>query len=100
LNNSSNRNNTVCGIHGDLSAARTSTYPGQFQIDIPLAIQVHEFLVPTGIHDCSPSTVRWTIELYFSIQNLGILLVDPSTITSWPRNPLLGSGTADASLTG
>ena len=54
----------------------------EFQVTIPIKINLHQFLLLSPIHYLPPFTGRWEIELHFNSRNLVICPVHPKAYLS------------------
>jgi hypothetical protein len=75
----------VCGVYVDLSDYNPET-PIEFDIDIPIKINLHQILLLTSVRYLPSFCGRWELELYPNWNNLVVLPVSPyslATIEEW-----------------
>ena len=72
--NAATMDSNVCGVYVDLNNIAASE---EFNITIPIKINLHQFLLLSPIHYLPPFTGRWEIELHFNSRNLIICPVHP-----------------------
>ena len=65
----------VCGVYVDLSNVAADT---EFEVDIPVKINLHQFLLLSPIHYLPSFAGRWEIQLHFGPKNLVITPVLPT----------------------
>ena len=72
--NAATMDSNVCGVYVDLNNIAAGE---EFNITIPIKINLHQFLLLSPIHYLPPFTGRWEIELHFNSRNLVICPVHP-----------------------
>ena len=73
--NAATMDSNVCGVYVNLAGINRDT---DFQITIPIKINIHQFLLLSPIHYLPSFAGRWEIELHFNSHNLVICPVHPS----------------------
>ena len=76
FNNASTMDANVCGVYVDLKEIAENT---TFKVQIPVKINLHQFLLLTPIHYLPSFCGRWELQLYFGSKNLVICPVNPKS---------------------
>jgi hypothetical protein len=82
-----NMDPAVCGVYVTLSAAAIAA-GDTFNIEIPVKINLHQFLVLSSVRYLPSFCGRWEIELYPSWENLVVAQVPVDTVCArrWPSD--------------
>ena len=73
--NAATMDQNVCGVYVDLSDIAVNT---EFVVDIPVKINLHQFLLLSPVHYLPSFAGRWEIQLHFGPKNLVITPVLPT----------------------
>ena len=73
--NAATLDQNVCGVYVDLSEIAKDT---EFTVDIPVKINLHQFLLLSPVHYLPSFAGRWEIQLHFGPKNLVITPVLPT----------------------
>ena len=82
--NAATMDQNVCGVYVDLSEVAANT---EFVVDIPVKINLHQFLLLSPVHYLPSFAGRWEIQLHFGPKNLVITpvlptaYIDPAAVT-------------------
>jgi hypothetical protein len=74
--NAWNKSNDVCGVYIDLSS-QAYTAGHDIDVEIPVKINLHQFLLLSSVRYLPSFCGRWEIELYPNWNNLVVLPVNP-----------------------
>ena len=78
--NASTMDNNVCGVYVDL-ADMAQANPN-FEVEIPIKINMHQFIMLSAIHYLPSFCGRWELKLYFDANNIIITPVNPLVYTN------------------
>ena len=78
--NASTMDNNVCGVYVDFAGMTQEN--GNFEVEIPIKINLHQFLMLSAIHYLPSFCGRWELKLYFDANNIVIAPVNPLVYTS------------------
>ena len=73
--NAATMDQNVCGVYVDLSETAKDT---EFEVTIPIKINLHQFLLLSPIHYLPSFAGRWEIQLHFGPKNLVVTPVLPT----------------------
>lgn len=71
-----NRNQNVCGIY--IKINKEMTAGKTFDIEIPIKLYLHQFLILSGLRYLPSFAGRWELEMYFNSNNLVICPCNPA----------------------
>jgi hypothetical protein len=80
--NVKNMDDSVCGVYVTLDNVEDIVGPYDIKVQIPIKINLHQFLVLSSVRYLPSFCGRWEIELYPAWQNLVVATVPP-TETLW-----------------
>ena len=85
--NASTMDNSVCGVYVDLADMAQAN--GAFEVEIPIKINMHQFLMLSAIHYLPSFCGRWELVLYFDANNIVIAPVNPLAYTDSSIHPII-----------
>ena len=85
--NASTLDNSVCGVYVDLADMEQAN--GAFEVEIPIKINMHQFLMLSAIHYLPSFCGRWELVLYFDANNIVIAPVNPLAYTNASVHPII-----------
>ena len=85
--NASTMDNNVCGVYVDFADMTQAN--GTFEVEIPIKINLHQFLMLSAIHYLPSFCGRWELKLYFDANNIVIAPVNPLAYTDSSIHPII-----------
>ena len=85
--NASTMDNNVCGVYVDLADMKQVN--DGFEVEIPLKINMHQFIMLSAIHYLPSFCGRWELKLYFDANNIVITPVNPLSYTDSSIHPII-----------
>ena len=85
--NASTMDNNVCGVYVDFADMTQAN--GNFEVEIPIKINLHQFLMLSAIHYLPSFCGRWELKLYFDANNIVIAPVNPLAYTDSSIHPII-----------
>ena len=85
--------NNVCGVYVDF-ADMAQANPN-FEVEIPIKINLHQFLMLSAIHYLPSFCGRWELKLYFDANNIIIAPVNPLAYTDSSIHPYISRALLD-----
>ena len=85
--NASTMDNNVCGVYVDF--AEMAQANPNFEVEIPIKINLHQFLMLSAIHYLPSFCGRWELKLYFDANNIIIAPVNPLAYTDSSIHPII-----------
>ena len=85
--NASTLDNNVCGVYVDLAGMEQAN--SNFEVEIPIKINLHQFVMLSAIHYLPSFCGRWELKLYFDANNLVICPVNPLAYTDSQVHPII-----------
>ena len=85
--NASTMDNNVCGVYVDMAGMEQAN--DGFEVEIPLKINMHQFIMLSAIHYLPSFCGRWELKLYFDANNIVITPVNPLVYTDSSIHPII-----------
>ena len=85
--NASTMDNNVCGVYVDM-AGMEQVNDG-FWVEIPIKINMHQFIMLSAIHYLPSFCGRWELKLYFDANNIVSAQVNPLVYTDSSIHPII-----------